>query len=796
MRKEFIRELENTGYVHRLLPLHAEESLEAGLTRKTALERRILWKDGDLKGVTHTLRGKTTLNKGAARDGGSAIEITAPLRADAWPDASTGTHNAGSDGRYQNFGTTHTHIHIGREDWSAYNRIAFFIRPDYPGGENVHLIASIKSDGDVKIPDVYHREGYHVMNLANHAWNHMIWEFQDMPRDAVTEIDFYLYLSGNNGLTEETVRYYIDEIALERVATPDHALGWRPAYDAILYSTAGYDAQGVKQAIINFDAENFCLKNTDGESVFSAKVEKVSTVKGEFGVLDFSEVARDGAYTIEVEGRTSEPFWISRGVMEEGVWKTLNYLFAQRCGHPVPGVHEACHRDSAIEHNGVSIVFNGGWHDAGDLSQFTHQSIEIMDALFEMASKVDKDSQLYHRLMEEGEWGLDFAIRTRFGDGYRVSGIGAVRFTDGLIGNFDDVGHARVTNHPMENFIAAAALAHGGMILSERDYGRGRHAIQIARQDYAFAMREYELNGCVLPERENGHLLPSGESQFYAFASVAASYLYQATGEERYAADARDFADHMLLSQETGREGLPVRGFFYRDANKVNPQHFNHQSRESYYMRALVLLCRTQKEHPRFAAWEAAMRLYAGYLKDMMRYIAPYGMAPSGVYSLEETRDKALFGRMNPGSDYARELPNWQEQIKMGQKLNDTYYVRCYPVWFSFRGNAAVQLESGKAAGMLGRYFGDEELVKIAREQIYWIWGKNPSGQSIMYGMGRRYCQMYGMNTGEITGQLPVGMESYENEDTHYWPQGNNATYKEVWTSPSRSYLWVMAEIL
>ena len=34
------------------------------------------------------------------------------------------------------------------------------------------------------------------------------------------------------------------------------------------------------------------------------------------------------------------------------------------------------------------------------------------------------------------------------------------------------------------------------------------------------------------------------------------------------------------------------------------------------------------------------------------------------------------------------------------------------------------------------------------------------------------------------------------NEDIPYWPQNNNCTYKEVWTSPSRSLLYVIADLL
>lgn len=71
----------------------------------------------------------------------------------------------------------------------------------------------------------------------------------------------------------------------------------------------------------------------------------------------------------------------------------------------------------------------------------------------EMAVTVkDEDHALYGRLLEEAGWGIDFVLRSRFGDGYRATGAAIRRWTDGLIGNMDDC-EARVHNHSFENFV-------------------------------------------------------------------------------------------------------------------------------------------------------------------------------------------------------------------------------------------------------------------------------------------------------------------------------------------------------
>ena len=120
--------------------------------------------------------------------------------------------------------------------------------------------------------------------------------------------------------------------------------------------------------------------------------------------------------------------------------------------------------------------------------------------------------------------------------------------------------------------------------------------------------------------------------------------------------------------------------------------------------------------------------------------------------------------------------------------------LRNFPVWFSFRGNTAVMLSMGKAAALLGHYFGDEELLQLGREQMYWMWGKNPFGQSLIYGAGSNYCRQYAVLCGECVGEIPVGIETYGNEDVPYWPQNNNATFREVWIGAASRWLLLCAD--
>ena len=67
---------------------------------------------------------------------------------------------------------------------------------------------------------------------------------------------------------------------------------------------------------------------------------------------------------------------------------------------------------------------------------------------------------------------------------------------------------------------------------------------------------------------------------------------------------------------------------------------------------------------------------------------------------------------------------------------------------------------------------------------------------SLIYGEGSRYGQQYTALLGETVGEIPVGVQTRRNEDLPYWPPANIATYREVWTTPVRCWLWIAADLI
>ncbi|MFV0401442.1 MAG: glycoside hydrolase family 9 protein [Oscillospiraceae bacterium] len=777
MRASFRKQLEESGYLHMLLRPDLQRTAETVLLAKEALESRALW-DGT---ATGSWQSRGTGSVGFA-DG--AMLVTVPSRIE--PEVVMA--------HYTGFGDFSAFLPVDGENWQGYNRIVCKIKPSCKGFHEPQLTMNLRNDGAVKIPDIFHREGAHTVNLDNDVWNDCIWEFTDLPRDKITELSFQIRIHGKERFGGDDLAFAIKDIRLERVENPDVSLGWQGNDGTISFSTTGYWAESEKTAVAQNRLGAFQLLDEEtGNPVYSGEAAEVKNDKGTFGLLDFSGFRTPGRYRIRMGDVLTESFSIDSHVMEEAAWKVLNYIYSERCGYPVGGGHTSCHRDLTAEHGGVTLTYDGGWHDAGDVSQQTLQTGEVVQALFELAGQVKDDMLLYRRLVEEARWGLDFVLRSRFGDGYRAFSAGMCRWTDGFIGTNDD-DPVRCHNRSIDNWILSGIQAYSGHCLEGEDPELAWVCINTAREDYAFALERFNEVGMetrVFMEHTHNASL----SQYYAAASWSASMIYQACGEAYYAKEAACFAALLLDCQDKGEAGLPFTGFFYRDNRKSHIVHFNHQSREHLFIQALHALCTTQKDSAELPVWEDALSRYGGYLKALYSHSSPYGMIPSGVHRFDEPEDRDTFAVLHLEADYETDKLNYLEQLKAGIPVGESHCIRHFPVWFSFRGNTAILLSQAKGASLCGKYFSDDTLLEIAREQMYWLSGKNPFRQSLIYGEGSNYAQQYAALCGETVGEIPVGIQTRDNEDRPYWPMANCATYKEIWMTSAGHWLRLLADL-
>ncbi len=389
-----------------------------------------------------------TLTSERSHDGGHSLRFRTPTRLDG-PGPVNG----------RGWGTAGIVRHFDGEDWQKFNRLSLWIYPDCPGMYTVALGLRLHNDGVVKLPAAFGQEGENSVVLHNGEWNHVVWEIGNVARDKITELEVSYGLSGNAPEEPDTVTFDLDQLALERV-DPDYIEGWNVWPGRIAYSQTGYLVGSAKSAIANgLNAREFRLINTEtGKVVLRKPIDTVAAHLGPYQVMDFTEVRRSGSYRLEAGKVSTQPFRIDADVWTGTIWKALNFFYSERCGYAVPGVHGVCHRDWQAVHDGKRIIVNGGWHDAGDLTQGLGNTAEAEYAMFSLAEWLHargEDPELQARLMEEGRWGLSWILKTSFGDGYRDTGSVNSRRTNGIIGDFDDV-TVEAHNIPFNNFTASA----------------------------------------------------------------------------------------------------------------------------------------------------------------------------------------------------------------------------------------------------------------------------------------------------------------------------------------------------
>jgi hypothetical protein len=780
-----------TGCIHSPLPLDTGKAFETFGLAKTVRVSDGLCDMEDLSRWSHSGIGRMSRTAERSKAGKYSLRLTAPAYVDEIPPWGLGR------------GTSMASFAVGGQNWEKYNRIHLYVYPDCEGARTVYLNLYVENDGRIKVPDPYGREGYHEMNLINGQWNECFVEMTELPRDKVTKISLAIEVFGRERTMGEVLQFDVSGVSLQAVDAPEVVSGWQPARDRIVFSTSGYRPDSEKSAIVSVAGHDGTFQILDAATsrvVHEGKIQPVRTSLGSFETIDFSSYRVEGRYRIRAGDVTSAPFYLNADLWDDSAWRVLNFMFCERCGYPVPGKHGACHADVHGEYQGRIYPLNGGWHDAADMSQGFVQTGEIAFAMLEMANRArDKGrTDLALRLMEEALWGLDLVMKTRLSNGDRFQGWGTNLWTDGFIGSTDDADRhqVRAGNSAFENFLLSGIEAYASMSIPGDPMLRA-NLRKIAKEDFGFAKKRFDELGFREMSSNAGHARMTSRSQYMATLSWAASQLYKLTNEAYYAGQAAESIKYALRCQraEPLNDAGRTAGFFYRDLDRRSIVHFNHQSRDQVYMQALTALCEAQPRHPDRAAWEKAIKLYGGYLKSLYRYVRPYGMIPSGVYQKDEVKDRENFYAVQPAIGQDADLSaDFREQLENGVRLDEEHYLRRFPVWFSFKGNAAVQLATGKAAALCGKYLHDKDLMNIAEQQLFWIVGRNPFGQSLIWGEGSNYPQLYTALPGEMVGGIPVGMESRGNEDTPYWPQFNTATYKEVWGASAGKWLSLISE--
>jgi hypothetical protein len=746
---------------------------------KKVLDSRLLDGMDDLSHWAFKGDGTMTLSTAEVKQGQYSIRI-----------ASNDIGRVDASGEWQDLVATRN---FPSEDWSRYNRISVWVYPDIEGAPAVSIDLTLHNEGAHTLPDDQNEGRDESIPLKDHQWNHVVWEIAPLDRDKITGLSFGYGLPKMFPDPGDKTVLYIDQLELQTVV-PDHVEGWDVSAGEISFSHAGYMPGSTKTAIASgLRAHEFSLfEEGIGKVVLTKSIEEKKTDLGTYQVLDFSEVQQPGTYFLRAGGTVTRPFRIGNDAWLDSIWKAINFMYSERCGTVIPGIHGICHQDDYTVHGNQRIIVNGGYHDAGDLSA-TGNTPAMSYALFTLAERLKQQGEapeLYNRVIEEAEWGLRWILKTRFGDGYRSRGQLISYWTNNIMGDADDR-FGEAVDDPELNFRAAALEALASRALKDSDPELSNRSLATAKEDWRFAVEELKKAPPV-PALYG----QKDDLERISFGAIASIDLYEATGDQVYAEEGAELGNQILASQERKLQpwSIPLTGYFYTGPDRKYLFHRFHLGEEEQPIIALAHLCEALPNNANWMKWYSAIVLHSKYYQQAAATVdAPYNVLPAGIYQVSGASILPQSGNWRPLETASP--ATFVAQVKQGLHLGGDYYLRRYPVWFQFRGNSSVLLSEAKALSTAAQLRGDITDENLAQQQAQWIVGRNPFSASIMYGEGYDWTPLYSVRSGQMVGAIPVGIETKGIADTPYWPHQICWTYKEVWTQPVGEWIWLMRDL-
>ena len=495
----------------------------------------------------------------------------------------------------------------------------------------------------------------------------------------------------------------------------------------------------------------------------------VAARKADFGTVaeyDFTNVARPGVYYIKAGPFRSFPIKIWDGALDEAFVHPVSYFAAQRCGPSSTGYHSPCHCEDGVRmDDGTFRDVTGGWHDASDLRKWVGATIDGMLGLA-MVYELQGDATEPGGILEELKWGNRYFLSMQEPEGYVMAHCGGDVFrhsdsnhwTDNEPGTADD---RVIKTTPADitaqlTFVAAQAMT----ARVARACGDAEYAERCVRAGVRC------LDWCLEKVGDETTMDALGDG------AIACVELYRATGDDRFAGIAADFAARITSLQVT--DYSPVRGFFYVSA--VNKEPYKCITGDPAPI-ALCLLLEHLPGHAGAPVWRKCLEMWANeYMLPMSRG-SGYGLAPYGLYAKE-----AGGGRMC-GKYHFRYFLGIADRMES----NGT------PWWVGINAHAAA---AGIAMAKAGALLGSQELVAAAQRQLDWIVGVNPFDDSTIDLVGRNHHTMFDAHcfvppTPRIRGAVlnGIGGDADDNPDLK---DGSYHTC-EYWTPMVAHTMWLAA---
>lgn len=152
-----------------------------------------------------------------------------------------------------------------------------------------------------------------------------------------------------------------------------------PGAPVIRLNQAGYASDdNYKTAVVSGLSGEFKIYSVDNlqNPVYTGQLSTLGSdsITGETLYLaDFSDFTQEGKFIIKVGNESSYPFEISNNLYNKVLYYVLRVYGANRCGPYDSWIHNHCHtKDGIIRGQDKAGSLAGGWHDCGDHVKFGH----------------------------------------------------------------------------------------------------------------------------------------------------------------------------------------------------------------------------------------------------------------------------------------------------------------------------------------------------------------------------------------------------------------------------------------
>ncbi|MGL1894520.1 MAG: glycoside hydrolase family 9 protein [Spirochaetaceae bacterium] len=528
----------------------------------------------------------------------------------------------------------------------------------------------------------------------------------------------------------------------------------------IFISHPGYTVSTSKKAVLkapeSFTGRSFSLINREnGDIVYTGEIVRAGTVDNwkdwYFFSLDFSGFKELGRYYIDVDGISSEPFYIEETIYDKFLHnEIINYFKSQRSS----GKWDRKDRTASFVGKRTGTVdVSGGWYDAsGDISKYlTHLSYanffnpqQIPGSVWHILKLIENSDKRDHqtalikpRVIDEALFGADFLVRMFDKDGYFYSIV------------FDKWSKApeqreicayeTQKGHKFDNYqagyrqgagVSIAALAKASTLEEQGEFSSKTY-LDIAIK----AFDHLEIN--------NTKYLDDGEENIIDdyCALLAATELFKVTGDKKHK-NAADKRAKSLMDRQTSDNN--INNWFRAD--NVDRPYF-HAAEAGFPIISLIEYLSIEDSSEVKSVIKNALNYELEITSEVTN---PFGYARQYTVDTDDVRKTAFF------------IPH----------KNETGY------WW--QGENARIASLAAAAYMGSLLFSDDKefsdkLLTFGNNQMHWILGLNPYDMCMLYGRGRNtpdYAAAYPSFPGGICNGITGGF--LDESDIDFQPECAN----------------------